>query len=204
MELEKVKVIKNFLSLEDADRIINYINSNTDSALDWQTDGTSPNFVYRPDRWYKRRMGLDDEMPGYKPERQISRLDEIEQLSKDIIDKAKVSIAEAFGDDDQLYINSLWFAKHLKRDWLTMHSDVGSGFHSHFFYSSVLYLNTVKYGGELYFPSLNLYVKPNAGDLVVFLSHGDDMQHEIKMTAEERYTMPMWFTKDPAKEVLFK
>jgi len=203
MQSDKVKIIKNFLSKEDADRIISYIDNNTESALDWLTDGSSPNFVYRPDRWYKRRMGLDDEMPGYKPERSISRLEEIDGLIKDVIDRAKVEIKSSFGDEDDLYINSLWLAKHLKRDWLTLHSDVGRGYHSWFAYSSVLYLNTVKYGGELYFPYLNLYVKPNMGDLVVFLSHGDDMEHEIKMTAEERYTVPMWFTKNPDKEVKF-
>jgi Rps23 Pro-64 3,4-dihydroxylase Tpa1-like proline 4-hydroxylase len=204
MELEKIKVIKNFLSVEDAEKIIKYINNNIKDSVELGGDGSSPNFVETPGRWYKRRMGLDDEMPGYRPERSITRLEDIEDLTKRIIEKAKIDISEAFKDTDKTYIASLWLAKHLKEDWLSLHSDVGRGYNPHFFYSSVLYLNTVDTGGELYFPTMDLYLKPNAGDLVVFLSHGEDLWHEVKATGQERYTIPMWFTKDSSKEVLFK
>lgn len=204
MELEKIKIIENFLSLEDADKIINYINRNIGAALDWETDGSSPNFVYRPERWYKRRFGQDDSFPFYNPERYISRLEDIEDLIKDTIEKAKVSIEDSFKDTDPIYLSSIWLAKHLKRDWLNLHSDSDGGFQLHFHYSCVLYLNTVNYGGELFFPSFDLHIKPKAGDLVVFLSQGDDMHHSIKMTAEERYTVPMWFTKDSTREISFK
>jgi hypothetical protein len=202
MESDKIKIIKNFINQEDAQKIINYINEGTNTAVDWLSDGSTPNFVYRPKRFYKRRMGLDDLQPEYSPERSISNLREIEGLIKNIIKNLKLEINKAFSDQDKLYINSLWLAKHLKNDWLSLHSD-RKGYNSWFHYSSVLYLNTVKSGGELYFPSLNLYIKPNIGDLVVFLSDGEEMTHEIKMTSEERYTVAMWFTKNPAKEVKF-
>lgn len=203
MELEKIKIIKNFLSVEDANKIINYINNNIHSAVDYDTDGSTPNFVYLKDRFYKRRMGLDDEMNRYKPERAISNLYEIEGLVKDISDRINKTIKEAFADQDDIYLNSIFLVKHLKNDFLRLHSDSGDGYQQHFAYSSVLYLNTVENGGELEFPNLGLTIKPVVGDLVVFITQGDDMIHEVKTTNEERYTMPMWFTKDKTREVKF-
>jgi len=203
MELEKIKIIKNFLSIDDANKIINYINNNIQNAVEYDTDGSTPNFVYLKDRFYKRRMGLDDEMNVYKPERSISKLYEIEGLVKDISVKINKTIKEVFSDEDQIYLNSLFLVKHLKKDFLRMHSDSGDGYQQHFAYSSVLYLNTVENGGELEFPNLGLTIKPIVGDLVLFITKGEDMIHEVKVTNEERYTMPMWFTKDKTREVQF-
>lgn len=203
MGLDDIKIIKNFLSLEDAQRVINYINDSIATAVDWLSDGSTPNFVYRPDRWYKRRMGLDDLMPNYSPERSISNLREVEGLIKGIVENARVEIGKAFNDQDKLYLNSLWLTKHLIDDSLTLHSDTGSGYNPQFYYSSILYLNTVDDGGELYFPNLDLYVKPSVGDLVAFPAHGVLMEHEILVTGQERFTIPMWFTKDPTQEVQF-
>lgn len=203
MQLEKIKIIKNFLSSEDASKIINYINNNIHNAVDYDTDGSTPNFVYLKDRFYKRRMGLDDEMSRYKPERSISNLNEIEGLVKDTVERIKIATKEVFKDDEDIYLNSLFLVKHLKNDFLRFHSDCGDGYQQHFVYSSIVYLNTVKDGGELEFPSFELTIKPVVGDLVVFLSHGEDMLHEVKVTNEERYTMPMWFTKDKTREVQF-
>jgi hypothetical protein len=203
MELEKIKIIKNFLSLEDANKIINYINTNIKDAIDWKSAGSSPNFLYRPDRWYKRLMDVDDEMSNYIPEMSITRLNEIEQLVKTMIEDTKNKIQEVFNDDRTSYLTALWFAKHLKNDWMDLHSDAGDGYHSQSYYSCILFLNTVNSGGELNFPSMDLSIKPSVGDLVVFLSHGDDMHHEVKVTGEERYTVPMWFTIDPEKEIKF-
>ena len=203
MSVENIKIIKNFITPEDAQRVIAYINESTSSAVDWLSDGSTPNFVYRPDRWYKRRMGLDDLMPNYSPERSISALGEVEGLIKRIVEESKEAIGKAFNDPDSLYLNSLWLTKHLVNDSLSLHSDTGSGYNPQFYYSSIIYLNTVDDGGELYFPNVELYVKPSVGDLITFPAHGDLMQHEILVTGQERFTIPMWFTKDSTQEVLF-
>lgn len=203
MQLEKIKIIKNFLSVDDSNKIINYINRNVANSVPWMSDGSTPNFVYLENRFYKRRFGQDDEMRQYKPERSITALEEIEGIIKDAVDRAKDSIKDLYRDDDPLYLTSLWLAKHLKGDFLTFHSDCGDGYQQHFAYSSVLYLNTVNDGGELEFPSFDLKIKPVAGDLVFFLSKGADMFHKVNITNEERYTIPMWFTKDAAREVKF-
>jgi Rps23 Pro-64 3,4-dihydroxylase Tpa1-like proline 4-hydroxylase len=203
MELEKIKVIKNFLSIDDANKIINYINNNIHNSVDYDEQKGEPRFVHFKDRFYKRIMGLDDKMSVYTPERSISNLYEIESLVKDISVRINKTIKEVFSDDDDIYLNSLFLVKHLKKDFLRLHSDSGDGYQQHFAYSSVLYLNTVEDGGELEFPNLGITIKPIVGDLVLFITQAKNMDHEVKVTNEERYTMPMWFTKDKTREVQF-
>ena len=202
--VEKVKIIENFISTEESNKIINYINRNIINAKSFMSDGSSPNFIYLENRFYKRRFGQDDEMKTYKPERFITKLEDIEDLIKNIVEKTKINIKELYEEKEIQYLTSLWLAKHLKGDWLRVHSDVGSGYQQHFAYSSILYLNTVNDGGELYFPTMNLSIKPSLGNLVIFPSHNVDMIHQINITNEDRYTIPMWFTKDSTREVLFK
>ena len=201
---DKIKTVKNFLSVEDAGKIINYIDRNVSDSVPWMSDGSSPNFVYLENRFYKRRFGQDDEMRSYRPERSITRLEDIEDMTKDIVHRAKQSIKDLYKDENAQYLTSLWLAKHLKGDYLRLHSDVGDDYQQHFSYSSILYLNTVDDGGELFFPTIEVSIKPSVGDLVIFPSHNVDMVHEIKITNQERYTIPMWFTKDSTREVLFK
>jgi Rps23 Pro-64 3,4-dihydroxylase Tpa1-like proline 4-hydroxylase len=201
---DKIKTVKNFLSVEDAGKIINYIDRNVSDSVPWMSDGSSPNFVYLENRFYKRRFGQDDEMRSYRPEKSITRLEDIEDMTKDIVHRAKQSIKDLYKDENTQYLTSLWLAKHLKGDSLRLHSDVGDDYQQHFSYSSILYLNTVDDGGELFFPTIQVSIKPSVGDLVIFPSHNVDMVHEIKITNQERYTIPMWFTKDSTREVLFK
>jgi Rps23 Pro-64 3,4-dihydroxylase Tpa1-like proline 4-hydroxylase len=201
---DKIKTVKNFLSAEDAGKIINYIDRNVSDSVPWMSDGSSPNFVYLENRFYKRRFGQDDEMRSYRPEKSITRLEDIEDMTKDIVHRAKQSIKDLYKDENTQYLTSLWLAKHLKGDFLRLHSDVGDDYQQHFSYSSILYLNTVDDGGELFFPTIEVSIKPSVGDLVIFPSHNVDMVHQIKITNQERYTIPMWFTKDSTREVLFK
>lgn len=61
--------------------------------------------------------------------------------------------------------------------------------------SGVTYLNDDYEGGETYFPALEYEVKPEKGKVVLFPS---DLQHRhgVREVKGERYTMPIWFTKD--------
>ena len=61
--------------------------------------------------------------------------------------------------------------------------------------SAVVYLNDDYEGGETYFPDFEYEVKPETGKAVFFLS---DLQHRhgVREVKGERYTMPIWFTKD--------
>lgn len=59
--------------------------------------------------------------------------------------------------------------------------------------SSVLYLNDNYEGGELWFPELNISLKPEAGSVVMFPSTFLYM-HEVRpMISGYRYAMPHWY-----------
>jgi hypothetical protein len=67
-------------------------------------------------------------------------------------------------------------------------------------YSSLVYLNNDYEGGEIFFPRLNLSLKPAAGMLVIF-SSGAEHEHGVKeVTAGRRYTMPSWYTTDESRK----
>jgi hypothetical protein len=63
-------------------------------------------------------------------------------------------------------------------------------------YSSLVYLNEDYEGGEIFFPRLDLSLRPSTGMLVIF-SSGAEHQHGVtEITAGKRYTMPSWYTTD--------
>ena len=61
--------------------------------------------------------------------------------------------------------------------------------------AGVTYLNDNYDGGETYFPNFDYVVKPEKGKVVLFLADLEH-QHGVTRVAGERYTMPIWFTKD--------
>lgn len=61
--------------------------------------------------------------------------------------------------------------------------------------AGVCYLNDDYEGGETYFPNFNLNSKPKKGKVVLFPSNLE-YQHGVKQITGERYTMPIWFSKN--------
>jgi len=77
----------------------------------------------------------------------------------------------------------------------------GYGMHEHFDINrpndiaTLIYLNSDYEGGEIYFPELNIYIKPQSGDLVCF-PDTPDFVHGVKpITKGTRYTSPQWITR---------
>lgn len=63
-------------------------------------------------------------------------------------------------------------------------------------FSSLVYLNDEFEGGEIFFPRLDLAIKPTRGLLVIF-SSGSEHEHGVRaVKAGRRYTMPSWYTDD--------
>ena len=61
--------------------------------------------------------------------------------------------------------------------------------------ATLLYLNNNYSGGEIYFPGYDISIKPNAGDLVCF-PDTPDFVHGVKPISNGiRYTIPRWFTR---------
>jgi predicted 2-oxoglutarate/Fe(II)-dependent dioxygenase YbiX len=66
-------------------------------------------------------------------------------------------------------------------------------------FASVVYLNDDYEGGELYFPRLDMTVKPAAGMLLAFTGGWHHEHGVLKVTAGERLTMPAFYTFDAAQ-----
>lgn len=193
--MDRIKIIKNFISKDDAERIINYINSNE------QSFSKDPNGL-----WSKKFFGLDAlYRAGVKGNNSIIEgVDEVKDLFVEISNKIKTLLAKEYEDSDDIFLNSAWFVKHFPGATVVEHSDLNDGTDYQFVYSSVIYLNTIRDGGNLEFPSLNLSIDTELGDLVIFPSAGEGMSHRVSDIGEVRYTFPMWFTKDASLELKFK
>jgi len=77
----------------------------------------------------------------------------------------------------------------------------GSKMHEHFDSSrpndiaTLLYINDDYDGGEIYFPELDISIKPESGDLICFPDN-PGFTHGVKeISGFVRYTAPRWFTR---------
>jgi predicted 2-oxoglutarate/Fe(II)-dependent dioxygenase YbiX len=66
-------------------------------------------------------------------------------------------------------------------------------------FSAVVYLNDDYEGGEIYFPNIDVSIKPTCGLLVAFSSGARHMHGVRNVTSGIRYTLAMWFTDRPDK-----
>ena len=77
----------------------------------------------------------------------------------------------------------------------------GSKMHEHFDSSrpndiaTLIYINDDYEGGEIYFPELELSIKPEAGDLVCFPDNPGFIHGVKEISGFVRYTTPRWFTR---------
>lgn len=62
--------------------------------------------------------------------------------------------------------------------------------------AGVCYLNDDYEGGETFFPNFNVEIKPKKGKVVLFPSNLE-YQHGVREVKGDRYTMPIWFSKNP-------
>ena len=76
--------------------------------------------------------------------------------------------------------------------------------------TALVYLNTVKAGGDTEFPKLNINVKPNLGRMVVFQNTGSDSSkpdprslHAGKPVLDgEKWAFNLWFHAEPMKSTI--
>ena len=179
-----IKVIDNFIPTEQASLILDYIEKN-------HTSFYQGNFYFK-----KYFYGENKDV--------IDGLDNITDLSIDIVEKTIKAIDEYFDNTEDIFLNSLWLVKHLPGDSMGKHSDINDPNSVIFTYSAILYLNDMDDGGLLKFPNIDLCIKPEAGMLVIFISDREESMHEITTVTKDRYTMPMWFTKNKDFELRFQ
>ena len=185
VNMNPVKVLKNSINAEDAQRIIDYINKNQE------------HFHTGPKRLKFTKMFGKDNLNKERSEQVIYGIDEIENIIKEIVSFAIKSISSEFEENEDLYLAGLWFAKQLPGSAIELHRDIEEGVNAQYEYSVLLYLHTPSKSAPLDFPLIELKIMPELGDIIMFKSGNPDCSHDIKYINEDRYSIPMWFTKDP-------
>lgn len=163
---ENIKVINDFISLEDCELIIESLNSKEYIEHDLQIDDKKNPTIKR-----KSYMGLD-----------IANLQQ---------EKVKAVLEDLYGI--KVTAGSAHVAKWEPGQKLELHvDDLGRTSYNHI--ATLIYLNEDYEGGEIEFPTHNLSFKLSPGSLIMFPGNMN-YPHEVKsILSGYRYTMPMWFT----------
>jgi len=185
----KIKVIENFITLEDADALVGYIKNN-------YSDRTK---FYTP---LKHRLESKIRYESHIPERNtFSDHPEILHLLKKYSDKFLSECDLFFKDTEKIYLTAQWMTMLGPQSNLPAHVDNHKG-SEHFFRSGVIYLNEDFDGGYLNFPERDFTIKPKKLSLVIFDSRE---VHKIKeVLSGVRIAMPIWATNIKEKEISYE
>ena len=175
----ELHVIKDFISKSDADILISYIEKR------FPTDG-------QPRSRQTIMFGRDN--LNTASSHVVQGIDEVEPLVRLYTSKATEIVRGLFQKDLDIFLSSFWLSKHYPGSKMRPHSDTDSGKSPQYCNSGIIYLNGQQDGGELFFPKIDLVIKPEQGDLILFDARHKHAIHGIKQVNEFRYTIPMWFT----------
>jgi predicted 2-oxoglutarate/Fe(II)-dependent dioxygenase YbiX len=71
-----------------------------------------------------------------------------------------------------------------------IHADVGSG--ELLTYATILYVNDDFEGGEIFFPEVNISLKPEKGSLCIFTGKSGILHGVAEVTSGTRYSIPIF------------
>lgn len=182
-------ILNNFMSDDECDNLINFIDSNLDTFYTGKYKLT-----------HRLLYGIDKYHNNSNPN--LEKIDSIEHIVRKYFDKTIKYIKEVMNETDDIYVSSFWLAKQIEGGFLDRHSDTDMNKNMQFDYSCGIYLNDVNIDGTLDFPKLGYSYKPSKGDMVYWPSKDPLYEHEVVKITDTRYTMLMWLTKDPAFDLL--
>lgn len=182
-----VRVVPNFLSIVECAAWIDYINELERSR---PQDFTK----YESSDGYRIALQFGEQIAG---RRTLDDIPEKELEIRNIFSRIVKETGSAFSDINELFVSTFWLAKQYPGSVIHFHEDTDGGADSHIVYSSLVYLNSQADGGELRFPRFGYTYTPRAGDLVVFDTQQAGM-HGVMKIFEERYSLPVWMTRDPS------
>jgi len=185
--IENIKVIKNFVTDEEKERLINFINSNLDRFDDYSNQ--------QNERRFALRFGKD-QVYWDTSETVISGIEEIADIANKYFDLVPQTIKTEFSDANEIFPCSFWLAKQEPGAFVAAHRDANEKLNRHFKYSIIIYLNDNNSNSELSFPLLDYKVFPESGDMIVFPTLGHEYLHEVAKISENRYSMLFWLTEE--------
>ena len=125
----------------------------------------------------------------------ISTLPSLERIIiQTYIKKAEKLLNDIWKPRHSVFASTLWLSKQVSGSYIKPHSDLDGGINSQYTHSGIIYLNTQNEGGELFFPIIDKEFKPIQGDLILFDCKDKESLHGVKMTTQNRYAIPIWFT----------
>ena len=185
----KIKVIEDFITLEDADTLVSYIKNNSSDKTKFYTP-----MKYR----IENRIRYESHIPERHA---FSDHPEIFHLLKKYSDKFLLETSLFFKDDEEIYLTAQWMTMLGPTSKLAVHKDNHKGA-EHLFRSGVLYLNEDFDGGYLNFPYRDFTIKPKKLSLVMFDSR--EMHTITEVLSGVRIAMPIWATNIKEKEVSYE
>jgi hypothetical protein len=185
----KIKVIEDFITLEDADALASYIKNNC-------SDKTK---FYTPIRYrVENKMRYESHIPERNS---FSDHSEILHLLKKYSDKFLQECNLFFKDSQEIYLASLFMLMLGPESILEEHRDNHRGA-EHLFRSGIIYLNEDFDGGYLDFIHRDLTIKPKRLSLVIFDSR--EVHRITEVFSGVRISIPIWATNIKEKEVSYE
>ena len=184
-----VRVIPNFLSTVECAAWIDLIN---ELEISRPEDFT----VYKNEESYRLALQFGEKL--YDSQQARPSLDVLGEKWQQAAGEIFSRVIESARQDlhpGELFTSVFWLAKQYPGSKINLHEDTDGGADSHLAVSSLVYLNSQSIGGELRFPKFDYTYKPQAGDLVLFDTLAAGL-HAVDVIQEERYSLPMWFTRD--------
>ena len=190
--IDPIRVIPNFLSVDECRSWIRHINELETSMPEAFT-------VYRNDESHRLALQFGEKLydaAQARPELDVLG-EKMQPAAREIFLRIVDETRSSFGDSRELHPCIFWLAKQYPGSKIDFHEDTDGGSDGHIEYSSVIYLNTQQAGGELKFPRYGFTYSPQAGDLIIFDTKQAGI-HGVTKIFEERYSLPVWLSSDPA------
>jgi len=185
MGKELVKSIKNFASQDHIDFWIDYIEETLPKS-----------HVLAPNKRWALAFGKDQYFEW--SHHTLDTISDIREMTLEYFSLISDVVRELYANEKPLYVCSFWMAKQNPGGNVGGHIDTDEDSNQHFKYSSVLYLTDSSKDGNLHFPYMKHTIKPEAGEIAIFPSAGDEYFHEVSTINHERYSLCFWFTEDPS------
>lgn len=187
--MKQVLQINNFIDSVESEKYITWIDDNLNDFL----------FLKHRQR-HMLRFGYDQEYPkdAHKDLKVLGTMeDSIITMLNNLIDVVKEKTGE-----QELYVGSFFISKHLPGSAVPAHSDGHKNFNQPLHYSALVYLNELPDSGSLFFNVRNLSIHPKTGDLIVFDTHSPLNIHSVPDVSGERYSIPVWLTRNSDFNIL--
>lgn len=178
MKIKKIDpnifMFKDFINKEESQKLINIAkNAGEEEWANYNYTEKGPN-----DEWDDRILMLE----------KCNDFDSsVKELTDDIFNRIKQSVGDVLKKDIYEYIGFNTIYRSIIGQEMKTHSDSGLG--PSFKYGVVLYLNDDYTGGEIYYPNVDVEVKPEACSMILHPAH-EAYRHGVKkVSAGTRYSM---------------